>query len=30
MKTAIIGGGPAGLYLAILQKKLRPESDITV
>ncbi len=30
MKTAIIGGGPAGLYFAILQKKLRPESDITV
>jgi anthraniloyl-CoA monooxygenase len=30
MKTAIIGGGPAGLYFAILLKKLRPESSITV
>jgi anthraniloyl-CoA monooxygenase len=30
MKTAIIGGGPAGLYFAILLKKLRPETDVTV
>src|ERR687893_2032226 len=30
MKTAIIGGGPAGLYFAILLKKFRPETDITI
>ena len=30
MKIAIIGGGPAGLYAAILLKKQRPEADITV
>jgi len=30
MKTAIIGGGPAGLYFAILMKKLQPGADITV
>ena len=30
MKIAIIGGGPAGLYFAILMKKQRPEADITV
>ncbi|WP_210495718.1 bifunctional salicylyl-CoA 5-hydroxylase/oxidoreductase [Microvirga antarctica] len=30
MKTAIIGGGPAGLYFAILQKKQWPSADITV
>jgi len=30
MKIAILGGGPAGLYFAILMKKMRPESDITV
>ena len=30
MKTAIIGGGPAGLYFAILMKKQRPAADITV
>src|SRR5277367_3930218 len=30
MKVAIIGGGPAGLYSAILLKKQRPEADVTV
>ncbi len=28
MKIAIIGGGPAGLYLALLVKKWRPETTI--
>ncbi|NPU66707.1 bifunctional salicylyl-CoA 5-hydroxylase/oxidoreductase [Bradyrhizobium sp. 83012] len=30
MKIAIIGGGPAGLYAAILLKKQRPKADIAV
>jgi anthraniloyl-CoA monooxygenase len=30
MKIAIIGGGPAGLYAAILLKKQRPLAEITV
>jgi anthraniloyl-CoA monooxygenase len=30
MKIAIIGGGPAGLYAAILLKKQRPEAEVMV
>src|SRR5213079_3428006 len=30
MKIAIIGGGPAGLYAAILLRKQRPRAEITV
>jgi anthraniloyl-CoA monooxygenase len=30
MKVAVIGGGAAGLYFAILLKKQRPSADITV
>lgn len=30
MKIVCIGGGPAGLYLALLMKKLNAEHDITV
>jgi len=30
MKIAIVGGGPAGLYLAILVKRRRPEYEVTV
>jgi len=30
MKIAIIGGGPAGLYAAILLKKQRPQAEIAV
>ncbi|HEY8565041.1 MAG TPA: bifunctional salicylyl-CoA 5-hydroxylase/oxidoreductase [Beijerinckiaceae bacterium] len=30
MKVAVVGGGPAGLYFAILFKKQRPEAEVTV
>ena len=30
MKIAIVGGGPGGLYFALLMKKRYPEYDITV
>lgn len=30
MRIEVIGGGPAGLYFAILMKKARPEASITV
>src|SRR5215210_7510162 len=30
MKIAVIGGGPAGLYFAILMKKQRPSAEVTV
>jgi anthraniloyl-CoA monooxygenase len=30
MRIAIIGGGPAGLYFAILMKKLDPDHEITI
>jgi anthraniloyl-CoA monooxygenase len=30
MKIVCIGGGPAGLYFALLYKKARPDADITV
>ncbi len=30
MRISIVGGGPAGLYFAILMRKARPEAEITV
>jgi murein DD-endopeptidase MepM/ murein hydrolase activator NlpD len=30
MRTAIIGGGPGGLYLSILLKKARPDAEVHV
>jgi anthraniloyl-CoA monooxygenase len=30
LRIAVIGGGPAGLYFALLLKKARPETSITV
>ena len=30
MKIGIVGGGPAGLYFALLMKKLDPSHRITV
>jgi anthraniloyl-CoA monooxygenase len=30
MKSLIVGGGPGGLYLAILLKKARPEAHVEV
>src|SRR2546425_10765906 len=30
MKIVILGGGPAGLYFALLTKKANPRHDITI
>src|SRR6478672_172279 len=30
MRIAVVGGGPGGLYFAILAKKWRPSAEVTV
>ena len=30
MRITIVGGGPSGLYFAVLMKKLDPSSEITI
>ena len=30
MRIAVVGGGPGGLYLSILMRKIRPDSEITL
>jgi len=30
MKIAVVGGGPSGLYLSILMRKIRPDCEVTV
>src|SRR5579859_5731004 len=30
MRIAVVGGGPAGLYFAILARKIRPDWSVTV
>src|SRR6516165_8867077 len=30
MRIAVVGGGPGGLYLSILMRKIRPDWELTV